>query len=286
METRKTIWLCFLCTVTFSLLSPSRPVLAQRISSEVRIILERLPLEKQEKLRNFSEVIETYINDYNWTGEAQDDEIPVSIQIFLQDKSVTYEDRYSGTFVISNNLDSQFYDKYWVFPYQAGEQLFHDENNFHPFTGCLDFYINLILGGEYDKYNRFMGTPYFEKARTIATQAKFNSRYILGWPERMQLVDRILSTAYKPFREMKDFYFLGQSYIGEEDSTAQNYCMQALDLLDTIITDDPDNEEAINFLQAHHLELIALFPGNRDVLETLLRLDPENAETYKRHLDM
>lgn len=260
-------------------------VSAQKIRSQVRLMLERLPLEKQQRLKDFAEDIETYINDSDWTGEHSDEEIPVTIQIFLMDKSVSYEDRYSGTFVITNNMDLQYYDKYWVFPYQPGDQLFHSENEFHPFTGCLDFYICLIIGGEYDKYGRFMGTPYFEKAKNISNQAKFNSLYILGWQERSILIDKILSEEYKTFRTMKDLFFLGLSYVGEEDTTAQKYCGQALSLLDKIITEDPEDEEALHFLQAHHMEYIDIFKDKKEVLETLLRLDPENADTYRRHIE-
>jgi len=120
-------------------------VFAQRISSRVRIMLEKLSLEKQEKLKDFSDDVETYINHYDWTGDSYDEEIPVDIQIYLMDYSVSYEDRYSGTFLITNNLDNQYYDKYWRFPYEAGESLEHTENEFNPFGGFIDFYINIII---------------------------------------------------------------------------------------------------------------------------------------------
>ena len=90
---------------------------SQQIESSVKVVLERLPLEKQKKLKNLADELENYLNDYDWTGNDEDN-FQITMQIFLQDMSVNYEDRYSGTFVISNNSDIQFYDKYWVFPYQ------------------------------------------------------------------------------------------------------------------------------------------------------------------------
>ena len=45
-------------------------VMAQKVHSQVKLMLERLPLEKQQKLKDFAEYIESYINDYNWTDES------------------------------------------------------------------------------------------------------------------------------------------------------------------------------------------------------------------------
>jgi len=257
---------------------------AQQIRSQVKLMLERLPLEKQQKLKDFAEEIETYINDHDWTGESSDDEIPITIQIFLMDYSVSYEARYSGTFLITNNLDIQYFDKYWRFPHEAGTRLEHNENVFHPFTGFIDFYVYLIIGGEYDKYGKFLGTPYFEKAKHISEQAKFNARFILGWEERTRLIDRTLSKAHEPYRSMKDFFFLGLSYVGDEDSTAQKYCKQALLLTESILSEDPENEETLQFLKAHHIEYVDLFKNDREIIEKLIQIDPERTETYRQYL--
>jgi hypothetical protein len=247
-------------------------------------MLERLPLEKQQRMRDFAETLETYINDYDWTGESYDDEIPITIQIFLMDASVSYEERYAGTFMITNNLDMQYYDKYWRFPFQAGERMEHNENAFHPFTGFIDFYINIIIGGEYDKYGKFMGTPFFEKAKLISTQAKFNTQFNLGWKERTELIDRIMGDEYKTFRSMKDLFYLGLSYVGEEDTTAQKYCSQSLDLLEKILTDNPDDEEVVQFLKAHHLEYVDIFKDDNEILEKLVRIDPDRESTYREYM--
>ena len=259
-------------------------VMAQKVQAQVKLMLERLPLEKQQKLKDFADNIESYINDYNWTDESSDDEIPITIQIFLMDNSVSYESRYAGSLLITNNLDLQYYDKYWRFPYEAGEQLAHNENIFHPFAGFIDFYVNLILGWEYDNYGKFMGTLFYEKARLISTQARFNARFNLGWEERSRLIDRLLSEEYKPFRTMKDLFALGRSYVGEEDSTAQKYCGQALTILEDMLSKDSENEEVHRFLDAHHLEFIDVFRDDHEILERLIRIDPQHEGIYRESM--
>ena len=279
---RRVLFVLILLALTIGIVTPS---FAQQIRAEVKLLLERLPLEKQQKLKNLAEDIEVYINDHDWTGEIWDKEIPVSIQIFLQDNSVNYESRYAGTFLITNNLDIQYYDKYWRFPYQYEERLLHQDGIYHPFMGFIDFYVYLILGGEYDKQGRFLGTPYYEKANYISEQAKFVNQFIRGWEERTLLVDKILSDSYKPFREMKDLFFLGLSYVGEEDSTARKYCTQSLSIFEKILRDDPYDEEAIRFIKVHHIEYIDIFKEDRDMLEMLMRVDKERAKTYQKYLD-
>lgn len=259
-------------------------VFSQQIKADVKLTLERLPLEKQEKLKDFDERITTYINDYDWTGGENDLEIPVTMQIFLQDKSVSYEDRYSGTFLISNNSDIQYYDKYWYFPYDPSKPLFHNEGVFEPFTSFLDYYIYLILGGEYDKYGKLLGTPFYERVKQISNQAKFNTTFMKGWDEREVLIDRILGKDFALFRQMKDLYFLGRSYIGEEDTTVVKYCSEAINLLDRVLDRDPENKEAQQFVKAHHIEFIEMFQNDPQMLRKLIRIDPEHEETYRQYL--
>jgi hypothetical protein len=264
--------------------SNSDYVSAQKVNARVRVQLERLPLLKQKKLKDFAEEIEYYINDYDWTGESSDDEIPISIQIFLTEKSVSFEDRYAGTVLISNNSDIQYTDKYWNFPYQAEDRLMHNENVYDPFTGVLEFYMYLILGGEYDKYGKFLGTPFFEKAKHISEQAKFNNQFYYGWEEREVKIDRVLEDDYLPFRVMKDTFFLGLDYLGENDTNAKKYCFQALQQLDDILVDNPDHRDALQFVKGHHIDFIAVLKDNRDALEILVAIDPENKDTYQKYL--
>ncbi|NQT25983.1 DUF4835 family protein [candidate division KSB1 bacterium] len=258
---------------------------AQQITANVSLILERLPLIKQEKLKDFSDAIEIYLSDYDWTGEDFEEPVPITIQIFLQDNSASYESRYSGTFLISNGSDLQYYDKYWKFPYNEGDPLVHQDNLYEPFTGFLDFYIYLILGGEYDKLGKLAGAPYLERAKQIADQGMFDARFTHGWKERIALMDYVLGEEYKPFREMKDLYFLGLSYDGEEQETALKYCGMAIGALEKILRRDPEHKDAQNFLKAHYIEIIELFKGKNDVLRRMIYIDPDHKGAYEQHLE-
>jgi len=257
---------------------------AQQIKANVTVILERLPLEKQQRLAYFADEIETYLNDHDWTGEAMDDPIPVTVQIFLNDNSVSYEERYSATFIISNNSDTQYHDKYWKFPYQAGTPLSHNENAYNPFTGFLDFYIYLLIGAEYDKYGEFLGEPYFERAKLLSEQGMFDATFVKGWEERCDLIAHIMSNEYKPLRKAKDLFFLALSYVGEEDETARKLCGDAVDHLDKILEWDPEHKASLQFVQAYHLDMIKLLESDPERIKKLIIMDPEREEMYRKAL--
>ena len=151
-------------------------------------------------LGNTAKVVDCYNALTDWTGEIFDEPVSIKVQIVLLDKSLSYEDRYSGTFLISNNADLQYYDKYWLFPYQPGQSLNHFTDGYDPLGGFLDFYVYLILASEYDKFGEFLGNPYFDLAKQIADQGMFNTQFRVGWRERTEFITGLLSDEHRPFR--------------------------------------------------------------------------------------
>lgn len=275
---KKTIFACLF--ILF--LIPS--LLAQQVNADVKLILERLPLEKQKKLATLEKDIETYLHEYTWLEEIEG-EIPLQIQIVLQDVSASFEDRYSGTFLVSNVSDLQYYDKYWKFPYQAGDRLVHQEGVFDPFTGFIDFYMYLILGGELDKYSLLGGTKSYEKAKHILDQARFNTQFMLGWDERSKLLQSILSEDNIPFRKAKYYLWIAIAYGAEEDTTAEKYGLEGIAILTEFLKEHPDHKEAKDFLKAHHIELAESLKNFPSLIEKLIALDSEHEAVYRRYLE-
>ena len=261
----------------------SMPSFPQRLQADVTLTLELLPLEKQEKLQNFADKIERYINEYDWTGEEFDEPLMITINLQLQESSSSFEDRYSGIFMISNNSDMQYYDKYWRFPYSPDMSLEHG-GIYQPFTGFIDFYVYILLGGEYDKLGFKSGAPYYEKARQIAEQAAFDAQFSTGWKERSDLIAMFRGAENEKFRAMKDRYYLGLSYLDDDNDLAKKYCLEAIDLLEDVFDENPEHKDAINFVKAHHLEIIELVKGNATAIRKMIRIDPDRRETYQKYM--
>jgi len=279
--------LVFLMILTSLLLTWSH-TFAQRIEATVTINYDRLSREKKERLTDFGEKIEHYINSYDWCEDPWNTVVYVYIELIPRDIASGAEERYSGEILVNNNYDIQYFDKRWRFAYQSGEMLIHEESYLNPFTNMIDFYIYLILGGEFDKWGTLGGTVYFEKAKYIAEQSKFGlARYIDGWDRRLDLVTHLLSDMHKPYREMVDYYFYGLSFIKQDNAKARQHCATAIKMLDKILADDPENEHAKNFISAHHIELIEIYRRAKDKepIRMLMILDPENERAYRDVLE-
>jgi len=265
------------------------PAYSQKLFSKVTIILEKLPELKQEELKEFYRTIEDYINSTAWIEDDQGGEISISMQFLLSDISSSAESRYRANIIVSNEKDIQYFDKRCLFAYQIGEPLVHNENNPTSLTALIDFYVYLIIGGEFDKYSKFGGTPFFEKAKRCAAHGKFGlGRFIEGWDLREKLILDILSDKYKKFREMKDDFFLGVYLFDEEDERAKgrHSVYNAILKIEKILADDAENEDCKRFIGAYSTKIIDIFKNakNKDVFNKLIELDPERKNVYEKYL--
>ncbi len=265
-------------------LAPWTQIKAQRIEAKVEMDVRTLPIEKQNKLRDFADKVQHYINGYEWSKDPWRTTVFLHVQLILEDRSTNSEDRYAGQILIHNNYDLQFFDKRWSYAYNITDNLQHQENSVDSFTSCLDFYINIILGGEFDKWATLGGQVYFEKAKAIAEQAKFGlGRFIEGWDRRLDLITYLLSDRHKPYREMVDYYFYGLSFIKEDNARARQHCATAITMLDKMKTNDPDNEYVKKFIEAHYIEMVEIYrrAQNKEPVRTLMIIDPTHAQIYR-----
>ena len=247
--------------------------------------MDALSEEAKLRLEDFTEKLEYYINDNDRCPNEWNSEVAVGIDMVIKDNSAAAEEKYDcQSFVISNNYDVQLSDHRWKFAYDSRANLQFNENNLDSFTSMIEFYLNVILGFEYDKWGTFAGEIYFEKARNIAEQSKFGlGRFQEGWDKRLELVNYFLSDRFKPFREMVDYYYYGLSFVQEDNDKVRTHIATAIDKLDRILSNEPDNEYAINFLNAHFSEITEIYRRglDKEPLRKLMIMDPDPQETHK-----
>ena len=269
---------------------------AQTILATVELELNALPDEKRQKLTEFKQILEEYFNNHQWTNDEFPGELPVNIQLLLEDISVSYEDRYKMPILISNNSDIQYSDRRCRMEYQKGEIPLHTDNNWDSLTSLLDFYLNILIGEEMDKYGHLLGTQYFEKAKIIAEQARFGmGQFIEGWDLRVELIQHILSDRNQKLREMKDFFFYGLYFKLEDPKKARTYCTESINMMEEIFAENNSKGEKRDkyisdklekFIQAHYIEIIDIFKNaeNKDALQKMIAIDPSREKLYKDSL--
>ncbi|MFQ5824057.1 MAG: DUF4835 family protein [bacterium] len=269
----------------FLLYSPS--LIAGQIKANVNVIIDKLPLDKQQKLKDFHTNVKNYIENVDWLEEADVLPIEISLQMFLTDIPSNIEDRYKCEFLISSS-DVQYFDKRVRFPYQPGDPLVYNEQTIEPLTGVIDFYINIILGNELDKESFLGGDIYYKRALNIAALGKFvRTEFIIGWTEREELIQRVFEEPFLTFRKMKDFYFYALYIRKENIAEARKHLKTALNMIETVMKKQSNLEEPKQFLNAHYLDLLEIFKDDSEkseVFKKLKELDPEHKELYEEHI--
>ncbi len=257
---------------------------AQKIVATVKVFREKLQGRNLDLFEGFEQRLTQYIHDYDWSKTGDPTPLPVDIQIVIERASDEGEFRFvTATLYVTNGKELQFLDENAKFVLRKGGTFYHDLTTIDPFLSIIDFYMFLILGDEMDTLGRFLGTSFFQSARSLATQAKAVHG---SWDARVELATEFLDTRYQDYRLMKDHFYEGMSLFEEGDvAGARTSAKNAVDLMEKMLTQVLTKNHTERFLQVHHLDLCKVFSGGRDlkVFDRLVQMDPKNKDTYLRY---
>ncbi|MCA9742477.1 MAG: DUF4835 family protein [Deferribacteres bacterium] len=259
-------------------------MLEGKVNISVDVVLEKLPLIKQEKMKDFQEKVHKYLNEYEWIEEQDFPPFNMHIQLFLEDQPSNIEDRYRCSVVVSGP-DVQYVDERALFAFQEDQELQHDGQH-DSLKLLLDFYMYLVIAGEFDKLGYLQGDPYITKARNAVKLGLFD-RFVRGWDRRDDLMKLIDGENYKLFREMKDYYFYGLAVYEEDKKAARENVAKAVTMLRDVLATDYDLQAAKDFISAHFRTICEMFKGTDNIkpIKTLSQLDPEHEEYYAEFLN-
>ncbi|MCK5737548.1 DUF4835 family protein [bacterium] len=281
---------CSLFIFIFCCLILVTPAAAQRVAAKVTLNLLELPEQKQIEMENFGQVVQDYISSVDWVEDDQGGEFSINMQFLLSYIPVSGEDRYRANILVSNEKDFQVFDKRCRFAYQPNEILYFDNVDKNSLTSLIDYYVYFVLGHEYDKMSRLGGTPYFQKSLQRAEQARFGlAHFSDGWDIREKKVNEITSDNNKTFRIMKDIFFYGIYLFEdrEEPELGRRYVFESLQMIDKDMPYSTIPENYTQFLNAYFDEVVKMFrnsPGANQVFTLLLRIHPEQQETYEQYV--
>lgn len=158
-----------------------------------------------------------------------------------------------------------FQDNEIIFKYSEFQQLEFNENRVAGtdplvanLTAVIAYYINIILGLDYDSFSQRGGDLYFQKAQNIVNNAP-EGRNISGWKafdgtrNRYWLVGNLLNSRYTLIHDAYyRFYRMGMDKLYEEEIVARNEILNVLSLLNNFNTDNPNTMILQFFFQGKH----------------------------------
>lgn len=258
---------------------------------------ERLMFEEMQK------ALFQLVNGQRWTKDEfkTEERIDCSILINLTERLSANEYRgniqvqasrpiYNTSYKspIMNIRDEDFVIRYNQFePLQFNEGAYSGE-----LTTIVAFYIYMILGYDYDSFAPEGGTPYFQEAQRIVTNAQSSAQK--GWRSfesqrnRYWLIENALSARFKPLRKAYyEYHRNGFDELEKDPIKARNAITQALEDLVPVHNVEPSSYNMQVFFNAKSPEVVKLYekatPGEIEkISELLIRIDPGNANRYEK----
>jgi hypothetical protein len=274
------------------------------IITDARLEVSTVEAEIFEQLKN---TMYEFMNNTKWTKDKFKIEERINCNIQLQIDKTISSGVYSGTLQVQSSRPGfnssynttlfNFRDEDIIFPYERNTILVYAPNQFRDnLTSVLAFYAYFIIGMDYDSYSMKGGTPYFNEAQQIVTNAQ--SSGLSGWKSnetgrrnRFFLVDNILHQLFEPLRECNyEYHRRGIDMLYDNKEEARKNMYQALNKLNKVITTRPNAVNVVNFIQAKNIELKNLYidaemKEKNDIVNLLKKIDPANTSKYQEILN-
>jgi hypothetical protein len=283
---------------------------AQELNCQVSIITDaRLEVTSVEKeiFDQLKQTIYDMMNTTQWTKDKFKVEERINCNIQLQINSIPSPGTYSGSMQIQSSRPSfnssynttifNFQDDDITFSYSRNAVLIYAPNQFRDnLTSILAFYAYFIIGMDYDSFGLKGGTPYFNEAQLIVSNAQGSGA--AGWKSneagkrnRFYLVDNVLHQLFEPLREcIFEYHRNGVDKLYEDKVAGRKAIFDALTKLNKVVATRPNSINLLNFVQAKQVELKNLYADaevkdKNEVVNLLKRLDPTNASKYQEILE-
>ncbi|WP_233992461.1 DUF4835 family protein [Salinibacter altiplanensis] len=247
--------------------------------------------------------VQEYMNTRSWTDDEflPYERVSCSMQIVLLE-SVSLSEFQARLIVTTrrpiygttqSSVVARINDPEWRFEYSRGSSLTRDLDRYDPLTSVLDFYAYLILGYDYDTFRPLGGTPYFDRAQTVADQAEGSGDP--GWSSvgtqqtRVQLLSNLQAQRHEPLRRVYyEYHRRGLDRFAQETEGARDTLMEVLRTLRTL-NDRLSQSYALNlFFSTKNQELTAIFEGSDregQAQNLLVQMDPSHSSQYNRLTD-
>jgi hypothetical protein len=247
------------------------------------------------------------MNSTKWTKDKFLVEERINCNLQLQITSIPSQGSYSGSLQVQSSRPVfnssytttvfNFLDQNLNFQFTKNTVLLYAPNQFRDnLTSVLAFYANFILGMDYDTFSLKGGTPFFNEAQQIVSNAQSSGGE--GWQSneankrnRFWLVDNVLQELFSPLRVSLFEYHrngLDQLYANKTNAIVAVY--SALEPLSQVVANRPNSVNIINYIQAKSTEIKNMYTDatvdqKTQMVDLLKKLDPVNTSNYQEILD-
>jgi hypothetical protein len=297
----------FLATLIFILSGYS---FSQELNCQVSVQTDaKLELNSTELeiIKQMKQSIFDLMNNTQWTKDAFKTEERINCNIQIQIKTNPSTGNYTGFIQVQssrpafnsnyNTVLFNFQDEDLAISFSRNTVLTYAQNQYRDnLSSILAFYAYFIIGMDYDSFSSKGGTPYFNEAQQIVSNAQ--SSGAPGWKasesgkrNRYWLIDNILQPVFDPLRECNYMYHRkGIDQLYDNKVEAKKALLAALNKLSPVAQTRPNTINLLNFLAAKAVELKNILSDSEvkektDFVNLLKKLDSGNSSKYQEILN-
>ena len=286
---------------------------AQELNAKVNVVYAQISSNVDKRVfQNLQTSLQNFINKRKWTNDNFESNEKIECSFLLNLQSVVESNVYKATLTVqaarpvyNTSYVSpliNFIDNDFVFRFVEFQPIEFNENRIagtEPLAANLAatiaFYVNIILGLDYDSFSPKGGDPFFQKANLIVNAAP-EGRSISGWRafdgqrNRYWLSENLQNSKYAQVHDAIYIYYrkgLDQMLANEKEARTQ--IIQALNFLSVVHAETPNLMIIPFFFQGRSDEIIRTFSKSTpqeksQVAELSGKMDITNASRYNTEL--
>jgi hypothetical protein len=285
-------------------------VQAQEIQARLTVMTSKISTQVNKNVfQNLQAGLTNFLNNRKWTNDVFQPNEKIQCNFLLNIEEAVGNNVYRAKLtvqaarpVFSSTYDSpiiNFMDDNIVFRYQEFQPIEFNENRVQGndpvvanLTAILAYYVNIILGFDYDSFSLRGGDSYFQKAWNIVNNAP-ESGEINGWKSfeglrnRYWLAENLNNNRFALIHDvLYAYYRSGMDLFYENEEKGRTGILNSLNYLNTLNTENPNSMIMQFFFQGKSAELVKVFShASADVKtrvrDILTKIDITNAAAYK-----
>lgn len=283
---------------------------AQEIQARLTVITSKVSTQVDKKVfQTLQTALTNFLNNRRWTTDVFQPGEKIQCNFLLNIEQDLGNNVFKGKLtvqaarpVFNTTYDSpimNFLDDNVAFRYAEFQPIEFNENRVQGndplaanITAILAYYVNLILGFDYNSFSLRGGDAYFQKAWNIVNNAPEN-KDIAGWKSfeslrnRYWLAENLNNNRFALLHDaLFSYYRSGMDIFYENEDAGRNGILNCLNFLNTVNTENPNSMIMQFFFQGKSSELVKVFSkANTEqkgrAREYLTRLDITNGAAYK-----
>ncbi len=275
---------------------------AQELNCIVKVNASQIQTSDRRVFSDMEQAFTRFMNDRKWTEDNYSAEERINCTLNININKMESIGSFEATVqvqsvrpVYNSNYESvllNYADREWQFNYIESQPLEYTDNTFiSNLTSMLAYYAYMILGLDYDSFGELGGTPYFQKAFDIVSNAQQfdlpgwgrlknnRNRYWLAENYTNGQIEGIRKGIYAYHRQAMDIY-------SEDPTKSRQEIVKVLKAIQKVDEIFPRSIITISFFDAKSDELINVFSKGemnvrKEAYDILSALDPSKRDEYK-----